>query len=112
MTPEERLEFVNFLIFLRGKLQKLSLKLLLDGQDPTRIDESEARLAEAIRRLRVRIMQEWQADATEVMAEVRAVNDRAQRRFRELDSAADKIGKVAEIAQLIDEGLAAVLRLV
>ncbi len=112
MTPEQRLEFVNFLIFLRGKLQKLSLQLLLQGLDPTPVDKTEAQLAQAIRELRTRIMQAWQADAVQVMAEVRSVNERAQRKVRELDSAVDKVEKVAEITQLIDKGLAAVLRLV
>ena len=63
MTPREKLDFVNYLIFLRGKLQGLAIKLLLEGQPHDEVDEAEQRLAELIRRLRVDIMQQWQGDA-------------------------------------------------
>ena len=112
MTPQERLEFVNYLIFLRGKLQSLSIRLAVDGLETEAVDRAEASLAEAIRTLRVRIMQNWAADATQTMAELRRINDNAQRKVRELEAAVDKVAKAAEIAGLIDRGLAAVMNLV
>lgn len=112
MTRDEKLDFVNYLIFLRGKLQALSIRLILEGQDHTRVDEAEEKLADVIRRLRVEIMREWQGDATEVMTRLRALNKKAQQKVRELEDTIEKAEKVAEIIEVIDSGLQAVTRLV
>ena len=112
MTPREKLDFVNFLIFLRGKLQSLAIKLALEGEDHSEVDNAEERLAEIIRRLRVNIMQQWQGDAVAVMEELRDLNAKAQQKVRELERTIEKAEKVAEIIGVIDKGLAAVTRLV
>ena len=112
MTPREKLDFVNFLIFLRGKLQSLAIKLALEGEDHSKVDSAEERLAEIIRRLRVSIMQQWQGDATVVMQELRALNNKAQQKVRELERTVQKVEKVGEIVAIIDKGLAAVAKLV
>lgn len=112
MTPREKLDFVNYLIFLRGKLQSLAIRLALEGQDHSKVDEAEEKLADFIRRLRVSIMQQWQGDATEVMKELRALNNKAQQKVRELEGTIKKVEKVSEILSIIDSGLTAVSKLV
>lgn len=112
MTPREKLDFVNYLIFLRGKLQGLAIKLALEGEDHSEVDRAEERLAEVIRRLRVNIMQQWQGDAVLVTQELRDLNAKAQKKVRDLDRSIRKAEKVAEIVNIIDNGLAAVMRLV
>lgn len=112
MTPREKLDFVNFLIFLRGKLQSLAIRLALEGQDHSEVDKAEENLAEIIRRLRVSIMQQWQGDATAVMKELRTLNNKAQKKVRELENTIKKVEKVSEIITIIDDGLTAVSKLV
>ena len=111
MTRDEKLELVNFLIFLRGKLQSLAIRLLLLGEDPAEVDKAEAKLAAQINRLRINLMQQWQGDVNELLAELRASNRKAQRHLRELKDAQDRAGKLADILVLIDKGLGAVMKL-
>lgn len=108
MTHEEKLELVNFLIFLRGKLQSLAIRLILLGEDPAKVDKAEKRLAQEIKKLRVNMMLDWQGDAVELMAKLRQSNEQAQRRVRELKEAQDRTEKLADILGLIDRGLASV----
>jgi len=111
MTQDEKLELVNFLIFLRGKLQSLAIKLLLIGEDPAKVDQAEKKLAKRIDQLRVNIMQNWQGDAKQLMGELRQSNQKAQRYLRELKDAQDRAGKLGEILGLIDKGLGALAKL-
>lgn len=112
MTHEEKLEVVNFLIFLRGKLQSLAIRLILMGEDPSTVDAAEKRLADEIRKLRINMMLDWQGDAAELMAELRRSNELAQRQVRELQDAQARTGKLAEILGLIDRGLRSISGLV
>ena len=111
MTQDEKLELVNFLIFLRGKLQSLAIRLLLLGEDPADVDKAEAKLAARITQLRINMMQQWQGDAIKLMAELRDSNNKAQRHLRELKDAQDRAAKLADILTLIDKGLGAVSKL-
>jgi len=108
MTQDEKIELVNFLIFMRGKLQSLAIKLLLMGEDPTKVDEAEEDLAAKITLLRVNLMQHWQGDANKLLAELKQSNEKAQRHLRELEDSQDRAGKLANILGLIDRGLSAV----
>jgi hypothetical protein len=108
MTHEEKLELVNFLIFLRGKLQSLAIRLILLGEDPAKVDQAEKRLAAEIKKLRINMMQAWQGDAAELLAKLRQSNEQAQRHVRELKDAQDKTAKLANVLGLIDRGMAAV----
>lgn len=112
MTQDEKIELVNYLIFLRGKLQSLAIKLLLLGEDPTKVDEAEEDLAKKITLLRVNLMKQWQGDAAKLMAELKKSNEKAQRQLRELRDSQDRAGKLANILGLIDRGLSAVAGLV
>ena len=58
------------------------------------------------------MMASWQVDATALMADLRNLNDLAQRRVRQLQDAQDRVAKVAEIVGFIDRGLAAVAGIV
>ena len=112
MTHEEKLELVNFLIFLRGKLQSLAIRLILLGEDPKKVDEAEKRLAKEINKLRINMMLDWQGDAAELMAKLRQSNEQAQRHVRELKDAQERTSKLATILGLIDrcmESVAGVL---
>ena len=108
MTHEEKLELVNFLIFLRGKLQSLAIRLILLGEDTAKVDKAEKRLAEEIRKLRINMMQDWQGDAAELMAKLRQSNEQAQRHVRELKDAQQRSAKLANILGLIDRGMESV----
>lgn len=112
MTQDEKIELVNFLIFMRGKLQSLAIKLLLMGEDPTKVDEAEEDLAEKITLLRVNLMQQWQGDANTLLAELKKSNEKAQRHLRELKDSQNRADKLANILGLIDRGLSAVAGLV
>jgi hypothetical protein len=111
MTQEEKLELVRFLIFLRGKLQNLSIELLILGEDTTEVDAAEQKLAEQISKLRINMMKQWQGDAAELMADLRARNERAQRHLRELRDAQDRAGKIATIIAQVDQGMGAIVKL-
>ena len=108
MTHEEKLELVNFLIFLRGKLQSLAIRLILMDEDPADVDKAESQLAAEIKKLRINMMQAWQGDAGELMAKLRQSNEQAQRRVRELKDAQDRAAKLADVLGLIDRGLESV----
>ena len=112
MTKDEKIELVNYLIFLRGKLQSLAIKLLMMGEDPEEVDKAEEDLAKQIRFLRVNLMQQWQGDAKQLLATLKQSNEKAQRQLRELKDSQDKAGKLANILGLIDKGLTAVAGLV
>ena len=112
MTKDEKIELVNFLIFLGGKLQSLAIKLLMMGEDPKEVDKAEADLAKQIKLLRVNLMQQWQGDAKQLLAELKQSNEKAQRHLRELKGSQDRAGKLANILGLIDRGLSAVAGLV
>ena len=111
MTQDEKLELVNFLIFMRGKLQSLAIKLLMMGEDPAKVDKAEEDLAAKISLLRVNMMQQWQGDAEVLLEELRQSNEKAQRHLRELEDSQDRAAKLANILGLIDQGLASVTRL-
>jgi len=108
MTHEEKLELVNFLIFLRGKLQSLAIRLILLGEDPKKVDEAEKRLAKEIKKLRTNMMLDWQGDAADLMVKLRQSNEQAQRHVRELKDAQQRTAKLASILGLIDRGMESV----
>lgn len=112
MTQDEKIELVNYLIFLRGKLQSLAIKLLMLGEDPEEVDKAEEDLAKKINLLRVNLMQQWQGDAKQLLAELKQSNEKAQRHLRELKDSQDRAAKLANILGLIDRGLSAVAGLV
>lgn len=112
MTQDEKIALVNYLIFLRGKLQSLAIKLVMLGEDPSKVDEAEEQLAAKIARLRVNMMQQWQGDANQLLDELKRSNAKAQRHLRDLEGAQDKAEKLARILGLIDQGLASVARLI
>lgn len=111
MSFDEKLELVNYLIFLRGKLQSLAIKLLLLGEDPAKVDAAEKNLAEKIDQLRINMMEQWQGDANLLMGELRQSNEKAQRHLRELKDSQDRAGKLADILGLIDRGMGALVGL-
>lgn len=111
MTRKEKRELVRFLIFLRGKLQNLSIELLMLGEDTSKVDAAEKKLASQINKLRVNLMRSWQGSAANLMTDLRKRNERAQRRLRELQDSQDRAGKIADIIAEIDQGMGAVLKL-
>ena len=111
MKQEEKLEVVRFLIFLRGKLQNLSIELLMLGEDTSKVDAAEKKLASLINKLRVNLMRKWQGSAAKLMTDLRERNERAQRRLRELAESRDRAAKIADILTEIDQGMKTVLKL-
>lgn len=105
MTNDDKLALLRYLIFLRGKLQHLSIELLIEGVDSTSVDQAEQQLAQRIDILRGQVMQDWLGDAQQVMGELRDLNDKAQAKIRDLRSAADKAAKLSEFASVLDQGL-------
>lgn len=105
MTNDDKLELLRYLIFLRGKLQHLSIELLIEGVDTTSVDQAEQKLAQRIDTLRSQVMQNWVGDAQQIMTELRDLNDKAQAKIRDLRESADKAAKLSEFVGLLDQGL-------
>lgn len=112
MTQNDKLELLRYLIFIRGKLQHLSIELLTLGQDSSQVDEAENKLAQRIETLRGQVMQDWQGDANQIMDQLKALNEKAQNKIRELRNAVDKAQKITDFVQILDQGLALVTGLV
>lgn len=111
MHTQDKLDLLRYLIFIRGKLQHLSIELLTEGEDTTAVDEVESKLADHINRLRSSVMERWQGDATQVMSQLRDLNDKAQEKIRQLRTATDKAEKLSDFVGLLDQGLSLVARL-
>ena len=105
MTQNEKLDLLRYLIFIRGKVQHLSIELLTMGQDTSQVDAVEQKLTQKINALRGQIMQDWQGDASQVMSELKAINEKAQDKIRDLRVAVDKTQKVNEFVEILDKGL-------
>ena len=112
MTQNEKLELLRYLIFIRGKVQHLSIELLIMGQDSSQVDQVEQQLTQKINALRGQIMQDWQGDAGTVMNELKAINEKAQSKIRDLRAAVDKAQKVTEFVKILDQGLGLLTSLV
>ena len=111
MKTNDKLELLSYLIFIRGKLQRLSIELLIEGQDTSKVDKAEKKLAKQIDTLRSSMMQRWHGDANEIMAELRTLNDRAQGKIREMRNAINKAEKVSEVVKILDDGLNLISRI-
>jgi vacuolar-type H+-ATPase subunit I/STV1 len=112
MNNDDKLALLRYLIFIRGKLQHLSIELLLQGQDTQAVDQAEQQLAQKINELRSHITQQWNGNADTVMQQLRTLNEKAQNKIRELRQASDKAKKLGEFMHIIDEGLQLVTGLV
>jgi len=105
MTLDERIELLNYLAFLHNKLTRLALKLVALGEDPKPVDDACVQLEIEIRAMRAKIALQWQGDADAVILQLRLLNEQGQRIIRELDQSADRVGKVAKVLALFDQGL-------
>lgn len=105
MTLEQRLELLNFLSFMHNKLTRLGLRLFALGEDTTTIDEARQQLEHEIDQLRSMLMNDWAGEADQIIAELRQLNEQAQRSIRNLNTTTDRLQKVARIIELFDEGL-------
>jgi hypothetical protein len=102
---DRKLEILRFLIFLYSKLIQLSLRLEQEGLDASTVRAKEAEALELIDRLRADMFRTWNGSAADVMRQLRAINNTAQRGVRELADAVDKSGKVAHILDTIDRAI-------
>lgn len=105
MNQADKLRLLNFLVFLRGKLQSLSIELMAEGENHDAVDNREKQLADEIDRLRVVLMRQWQANAKSIMGDLQDLNSTAQRKIREMRSATNKAKKVTEVVNVFDEVL-------
>lgn len=105
MTRNEKLDLLNYLIFIRGKLQSLAIELLLEGQDSSRVETAERKLTSQVDKLRSGLMQQWQGDADSIVTELRDLNEKAQSKIREMRNATNKTEKVREVVGILDKGL-------
>jgi len=105
MKKNKKLELLNYLIFIRGKLQSLIIELALEGQDTARVEAAEKKLAAQIGKLRSRLMRQWQGDADSIMTELRDLNDKAQSKIREMRNVTNKAEKAGEVVKILDKGL-------
>lgn len=112
IQTNEKLDLLKYLIFIRGKLQHLSIELLTMGEDTTKVDAKEKKLAVQINKLRADVMQEWQGNATQIMSELQALNEKAQNKIREMREAVDKTQSISDFLGILDKGLALVAGLV
>lgn len=105
ITMEDKIELINYLAFLHNKLTRLSVRLVVAGEDTTNVDKARDRLNKEIDELRTEIAKQWSGEAGVVMQDLKGLNARAQAIIRDLDSAANKAEKVTKVLQLFDEGL-------
>lgn len=112
MTTNEKLDLLKYLIFIRGKLQHLSIELLTMGEDTSKVDAKEKKLAAQINKLRGAVMQDWQGDASQIMSELQSLNEKAQAKIREMRDAVDKTQALSDFLGILDKGLALVAGLV
>lgn len=102
---DKKLEILSFLIFLHGKLVKLSVILDQQGEDNTETRKREKEAQKVVDMLRGEMFRSWNGQAASVMRDLRQMNENAQRKVRELEKVADKVGKVAEILSVIDRAI-------
>lgn len=105
---DEKLKVLNFLVFQYGKLINLAVILEQQGLDSSEAREREKEAMQKIDKLRSEMFRTWNGQTQQLMTELRAINQSAQRKVRELKSAVDKVGKVASILGEIDRALALV----
>lgn len=105
MNTNEKFELLKYLIFLRGKLQRLTIELMIEGEDTTEVEAAEKKLAVQIDALRANLMQQWQGDADDIMAELRGLNEKAQDKIRQMREATNKADKVSDVVGILDKGL-------
>lgn len=105
MKKNEKLDLLNYLIFIRGKLQSLIIELMLEGQDTAKVEAAEKKLDTQIDQLRSKLMQQWQGDADTILAELRDLNEKAQGKIREMRNATNKAEKAGEVVKVLDKGL-------
>lgn len=108
---DKKLEILSFLVFLYGKLIRLAVTLERQGLDAKDVRKREKDASKLIDQLRSDMFRTWSGQATKVMADLRDMNAKAQRKVRELESVADKVGKVADILSVIDRAIALVASL-
>jgi hypothetical protein len=102
---DRKMEILGFMVFLYGKLITLAVTVERAGEDSTDVRAREKKASEVIDDLRSDMFRKWNGQADQVMADLRAVNENAQRKVRDLESAVDKTGKVADILGVIDRAI-------
>jgi hypothetical protein len=112
MNNNEKLSLLKYLIFMRGKLQHLSFELLIAGRDTSKVDAREEKLAKQIDVIRSRVMESWQGNASQIMGELRSLNNKAQEKIRQMRASVDKTKKLTEFVSILDQGLALVGKLI
>ncbi len=112
MTTQEKLDLLKYLIFLRGKLQHASIELLTMGEDTTKVDQAEQKLADQIDVMRGKVMDDWNGNAGNIMSELQDLNEKAQTKLRQMRTAVDKAQAVADFVGILDKGLSLVAGLV
>ncbi len=112
IQTNDKLDLLKYLIFTRGKLQHLSIELLTMGESPDKVDAAEKKLTKQINKLRANVMQDWQGNAGQILDELKALNDKAQAKIREMRSAVDKAQSLSDFLGILDKGLALVAGLV
>ncbi len=102
---DKKLEILSFLLFLYSKLIRLSLIVEQQGEDATSVRQQESEALILIDALRGDMIRNWNGQADILMQDLRAINEQAQRKVRELESAVKKVEKLAEIIGVIDKAI-------
>lgn len=105
MKQEDKIELINYLAFLHNKLTRLSIRLFVQGEDTTEVDNARNTLDKEIDKLRADIAKQWDGQAEDLMRDLRKLNDKAQTIIRDLDEAANKAERVTKVLGLFDTGL-------
>ena len=102
---DRKMEILGFMVFLYGKLIRLAVIVEKEGEDSTPVRDREKQASKVIDDLRSDMFRTWNGQASRIMADLRGINENAQRKVRELESAVDKAGKVADILGVIDRAI-------
>ncbi len=102
---DRKMEILGFMVFLYGKLIKLAVVVEREGEDSTPVRDREQQAAQIIDDLRSDMFRTWNGQASKIMTDLRGINESAQRKVRELESAVDKVGKLADVLSVIDRAI-------
>lgn len=103
---DRKMEILGFMVFLYGKLIRLAVIVEKAGEDSKPVRDREEQASKIIDDLRSDMLRAWNGRADKIMEDLRGMNENAQRKVRELESAIDKAGKVADILGVIDRAIA------
>ncbi len=103
MNREEKKRIVSELINTRGKLQRIQIDLVLDGEDTAELQKKERKLDKAIDDMRRALHENWQGRASEVERALKLANKRVQGRIRDINNRVKRAERLVALLGDVEE---------